>query len=455
MPLPLRIIRFLAPVAIALAATFAPHAAASRGHSDQTKLVIGFRHGVTASDVRRLLGSVVRVKTIVHLRAAVLRAPSADARAAIERLRRAGLLAYAEPDRILVRVAQDPYVQAVPTDPLWPQQWGAAKLEGPAAWAVTNGSSKTIVAVLDTGVDFGQPDLQGAFVPGYDFVNGDSDPSDDQGHGTSVAGLVAARANNGIGVAGLCPQCSVMPVKVIGSDGTGLTSTVAEGMTWAVDHGARVINVSLGGTDSSDVLGRAVQYAQDHGVLVVAAAGNNGSSTPFYPAAYPGVLSVAGSDENDQLYSWSDSGSWVDVAAPGCDMATLRGGGFGNFCGTSASTPVVSGLAGLAFSFAPTATAAAVAHAIESTAVAESGVAFGRVDAALTLRALGAVLHTAQAAPVPVTAPAGPVAGHRTAPASHRRRRARRRRSTAARPIRSASSHSGSSRGWNRRQGRG
>ena len=345
------------------------------------------------------------VARLRHLHAAVLRGSRAATRATVRRLERAGLVAYAEPDRVLVRVAQDAYQQLVPSDPLWPQQWGAAAIEAPAAWAVTTGTPGTVVAVLDTGVDPSQPDLAGALVPGYDFVNGDADPSDDFGHGTSVAGILAARLDNGAGVAGMCPNCAVMPVKVIGSDGNGLTSTIAQGMTWAVDHGARVINMSMGGPDASDVLASAVEYAQAHGVLVVAAAGNNGSSNAFYPAAYPGVLSVAASDPNGQLYPWSDSGSWVDVAAPGCDVAPAMGGGFGNFCGTSASTPVVSGLAGLAFSFAPAATSARVEQAIESTAAPVGGVQFGGVDAARMLQALGATLRPAPPAPAPAATP--------------------------------------------------
>jgi subtilisin family serine protease len=394
-------------VATALAPSAAAHGGGAAARPARTDVVVGFRHGVSASAVRRALAGAraVDVARLRHLHAAVLRGSRAATRATVRRLERAGLVAYAEPDRVLVRVAQDAYEQLVPSDPLWPQQWGAAAIEAPAAWAVTTGTPAAVVAVLDTGVDPSQPDLAGALVPGYDFVNGDADPSDDFGHGTSVAGILAARLDNGAGVAGMCPNCAVMPVKVIGSDGNGLTSTIAQGMTWAVDHGARVINMSMGGPDASDVLASAVEYAQAHGVLVVAAAGNNGSSNAFYPAAYPGVLSVAASDPNGQLYPWSDSGSWVDVAAPGCGPAPLRGGGFGNFCGTSASTPVVSGLAGLAFSFAPAATAARVEQALESTAAPVGGVQFGGVDAARMLQALGATLRPAPPAPAPAATP--------------------------------------------------
>jgi subtilisin family serine protease len=303
-----------------------------------------------------------------------------------------------------MRITDAKLMEDTPTDPLWGQQWGAALTKAPTAWAVTKGFPSTVVAVLDTGVDQSQPDLRGAFVAGYDFVNNDADPSDDLGHGTAVAGLVAARGNNGLGGAGSCPRCSIMPVKVAAADGTASEANVASGITWATDHGARVINLSLGGPYGTTVAG-AVSYARSRGVLVAAAAGNNGNSNLVYPAANPGVLSVAASQPNDQLYSWSNYGSWVAVAAPGCDLTTLRGAGYGEFCGTSASTPVVSGLAALAMSYAPTASADAIKQAITSSAHGVGGVIYGRVDFAGTLAALGATFQTA---PQPVASPKSP-----------------------------------------------
>jgi subtilisin family serine protease len=151
----------------------------------------------------------------------------------------------------------------------------------------------------------------------------------------------------------------------------------------------------------------AVSYARSRGLLVVAAAGNNGNSNPFYPAANPGVLSVAATQPNDLLYSWSNHGDWVAVAAPGCDLATFRGATYGEFCGTSASTPVVSGLAALAMSYAPGASADAIKQAITSSAHRVGGVTYGRVDFAGTLAALGATFPTARPS---ATAPSVPVA---------------------------------------------
>jgi subtilisin family serine protease len=271
-------------------------------------------------------------------------------------------VAYAELDGTL-------QATATPNDTYWPQQWGPAKINAPTAWDNTTGASSTVVAVLDTGVTYSQPDLQGRFVAGYDFINNDSDPTDDNGHGTETAGIVGATSNNATGVAGMCWSCSIMPVKVLDSTAYGSWSAVSSGITWATDHGAKVISMSLAGTTGGSTLQNAVTYAQNHDVLVVAAAGNNGNTTPMYPAAFAGVLSVAGTQSTDALYSWSTYGSWVSVAAPGCDYTTTRSGGYGSFCGTSAATPVTAGVAALARSLNPAATASQVASAMESSAV--------------------------------------------------------------------------------------
>lgn len=227
-------------------------------------------------------------------------------------------------------------------------------------------------------------------MPGFDVVNNDFDPQDDNGHGTAAAGVIAARTNNAQGKAGVCWNCAVMPVKVLGASGSGTTSAIASGILWAVAHGADVINLSLGGTGTTSALADAVAQAASQGVVVVAAAGNNGNTTPFYPAAYPQVISVAGTTSADGRYEWSTYGSWVQVAAPGCNIAPEAGGGYVNFCGTSAATPVVSGIAGLAYSLEPTLSKSTFELALRSAAVPLGTIVqYGRVDAAATLEALG------------------------------------------------------------------
>jgi subtilisin family serine protease len=401
--------RFLlcAILVLASACAFPPASGAARRPHGFVRVLVKLRHEPPRAWQHVLAGLGARSDgRLRHLRVQIVRVPRARAAAAVRRLRRSPSVAFAERNRVVLHITAANYVQALPSDPLWRQQWGAAKLDAPVAWAVTKGSPDVVVAVLDTGVDFTQPDLQGAFVPGYDFVNHDADPTDDHGHGTAVAGVVAARADNGIGGSGLCPRCSIMPVKVVGADGTATELNVASGITWAADHGARVINLSLGGSYGSTVAD-AVRYATDKGVLVVAAAGNNGSSTPFYPAAYAGALSVGATQADDTLYAWSDFGSWVAVAAPGCDQSTGLNNTYVAFCGTSASTPVVAGLAALAMSYAPNASTDAIRSAITSTAQHVSGVAYGRVDAAATLSALGARFAAAPPPPATPSSPSG------------------------------------------------
>jgi subtilisin family serine protease len=276
--------------------------------------------------------------------------------------------------------------QQIPHDQFWPGQWSPVKTRAPRAWDLTTGSRGVVVAILDTGIDPTQPDLRGKLVPGYDYVNGDPDPSDDNGHGTAVAGIVAADSNNGIGVAGYCWHCRLMPVKVLDAAGVGSTSALAQGIVWATDHGAQVINASLGSSTDDATVAAAAQHARLHGVLVVAAAGNNSNSILEYPAALPGVVSVAASDERDQLYDFSNSGS--ALAAPGDNSTTAWGGGYESFLGTSSAAPVVSGIAALGISANPAASPAQVEEALKAGAVPVPGVVFGRVDAYGTVHAL-------------------------------------------------------------------
>jgi len=325
---------------------------------------------------------------------------------AIEELAEAPAVEYVERDAAVQSFT------TTPNDTLWEQQWGPMLVRAPTAWDATMGSPGIIVAVLDTGIDSTHPDLQDAVVPGYDFVEGDAFPTDDNGHGTATAGVIGARTNNSRGQAGLCWRCSLMPIKVLNANRSGTTSAVAAGLVWAVDNGARVISMSLGGSEPTRTLAEAVDYAVRKGAVLVAAAGNESSQNLSYPAAYVGVIGVAGSDQKDVLYSWSNYGSWVPVAAPGCNIAPFLRGEYVNFCGTSAAAPVVAGIAGLALSGRPLATRTEVENALfRSANPIGTSVRYGRVNAELTLAALG-VKPTSPApalsppVPVPVPAPA-------------------------------------------------
>jgi len=283
---------------------------------------------------------------------------------------------YAEPN-YLVRAHLDP------NDFYYPNQWAHPVINSPAAWDLSTGSSAVTVAVIDTGVDMDHPELLPQIAEnGYDFANNDSNPDDDNGHGTHVAGIIAATGNNHQGIAGMAWQTQIMPVKVLDSDGSGDDAGTALGITYAVAHGADIINLSLGGVGNSTTLYNAVKYAYNHGVLVVASGGNcgdvnyerNGCSSEnqtIYPAAYDTeVFAVAATSDTDSAASFSNRGAYVDIAAPGVDIiSTYRNGGYAVFNGTSQAAPHVSGLAALLLTIDPALTVQEIQTHIETASV--------------------------------------------------------------------------------------
>ncbi len=241
----------------------------------------------------------------------------------------------------------------VPNDPYYTNQWFLNKIKAPSAWDVTHGNSSTIVAILDTGISTTHPDLAGKVVATQKYSSS-ATADDTNGHGTHSAGVASADTDNSTGVAGLGYSISLQNVKVLGDSGSGLYSDTISGITWAADHGAKVINISLGGTLDSASMHSAVDYAWSKGAVIVAAAGNSASSSPFYPAAYPSVIAVAATTDLDRLASFSNYGDWVDVAAPGISIYStgIVSGtpGYDYQSGTSFSSPLTAGLAGLLFS---------------------------------------------------------------------------------------------------------
>jgi len=229
------------------------------------------------------------------------------------------------------------------------RQWAIPKIMAPQAWEVTSGANSVVIAVLDTGIDKQQEDLVGKVIAEVNFT--DSPTTDDiYGHGTHIAGIIAAWAENGAGVAGLAHDCRLMNVKVADDQGRFDSSVAAKGVNWAVEHGANVINMSLVSTEPSPELEEAINYAWNQGVIVVAAAGNLVGTEVVYPAYYSNCIAVAATDSNDCVASWSSQGGWVDVAAPGVDIySTLPDNKYGNKSGTSMAAAHVSGLAGLLF----------------------------------------------------------------------------------------------------------
>lgn len=243
----------------------------------------------------------------------------------------------------------------VPNDALYSQyQWNLPSIETEKGWTVSKGDDEVIVAVLDTGVQTNHPDLQGKLAEGMNIVNEAAAPEDDVGHGTHVSGIIGASVNNGEGVAGVSWFNRIMPVKVLDSSGAGSTYAVAQGVIWAVDHGAKVINMSLGNYAEADFLHDAIKYAYERDVVLVAASGNDNTERPGYPAAYPEVFAVAATNNNKEKASFSNYGDYIDVAAPGDSIAsTYPGSQYAALSGTSMASPHVAALAGLIRSVNP------------------------------------------------------------------------------------------------------
>jgi len=250
---------------------------------------------------------------------------------------------------------------AVPNDPLYTDgsQTYLTTVRLPEAWDLIRDASSQVIAVVDTGVDHLHPDLAGRTVPGYNVVNPAEPPTDYvptnppsfAGHGTMVAGVAAANTGNATGIAGAAWSGNIMPIKVFRPNGIALDSDIATGIAWAADHGARIINLSLGGPGDSPVLHEAIQYATNSGALVVAAGGNSADATPQYPAAFPEVLAVSATDHAGVLTSFSTRGDWIDIAAPGYKIiSTIPSADRRLYLtadGSSFSAPLVSGVAAL------------------------------------------------------------------------------------------------------------
>jgi subtilisin family serine protease len=237
----------------------------------------------------------------------------------------------------------------VPNDTLYSKyQWNLPEIATNKGWNVTRGKDDVVVAIVDTGVQSDHPDLQGRLVEGTNIIDPTQPPDDDVGHGTHVAGIIAAQVNNNEGVAGMTWYTKIMPVKALDSSGAGTTYSVAEGIIWATDHGADVINMSLGNYANAQFLHDAVKYAYDHGVVLVAATGNDNTDRPGYPAAYPEVFAVGATNEDESRAEYSNYGDYVDVTAPGTSIAsTYPGSRYAALSGTSMACPHVSALASL------------------------------------------------------------------------------------------------------------
>lgn len=334
------------------------------------------------------------------------------------------------------------------TQPPWDPGTPGADIEMEAAWDITTGDSSIVIAMIDTGIDFDHPEFSGRIWTnpgegsdgldldgngynddqhGYDFANNDPNPQDDHQHGSHVSGIAAANGNNGIGIAGMNWECKIMPLKVLNAQGSGFAADIAEAITYAVNEGAHVISLSLGG-GGSPIQEQAIEFAVAAGVIVVAAMGNDNSGALFYPAAYDSVISVGATNSRDERalgelcadppVAGSNFGHWIDVCAAGDNVWStipVTMGSYGRYCLTSQATPHVAGLATLILTLRPDYTADSVTRLIRLSAEDQVGLpaedtpgfdiyhGWGRINARAALQALAMDFSPILSVPGPQT----------------------------------------------------
>lgn len=369
------------------------------------RLLVQTRAGLSDKDLAKIVSTHgAKARRIGRSQLAVVDLPANASETAIAMLlARHPQLKSAELD---MRIAP----AVVPNDPYLGSEWHLNRLGAQQAWDGAQGAGIRI-AILDTGVDGTHPDLAGRMVAGWNFYDGNADTSDVNGHGTAVAGAAAASTNNGTGVAGIAGQAQLMPVRIADPNAYAYWSTVAQGLTWAADQGAKVANISYSGVAGSATVQSAASYMRSKGGLVVVAAGNNGIDEGIAPTTT--MIPVSATDDADTLTSWSSYGSFVAVSAPGLNIwTTTRGGGYGAWWGTSLASPVVAGTVALLMSARPALPNTTIESLLYGTAV-DLGTAgrdprygYGRVNAAAAMQAvLSAAAPDAQAPTVSLNAP--------------------------------------------------
>ncbi len=341
------------------------------GHTTQAyvegQVIVGFRPGAAAKAMEAVLAQSLEqgakpgmqpagaapqvIREIPALNAFVLQTSAAAADELMTGLKAEASVRYVERNYL----ASSAYKPSDPDYSDTTKSYGLHKINAERAWGTIKGSAAVTVAVVDSGLSMTHPEFAGRIVPGWDFVNDDADPSDDQGHGAHVAGIIAAAMDNGQGLTGVAPEVSIMPVKVLNAMNTGAWADIAAGIVYAADHGARIINLSLGGPVDDIVLLDAVRYAAGKGVFIAAAGGNVPDGGPFYPASYDETFAVVATDSNHVRWTSSNFGDCVDIAAPGVGIWSTAWTAadpitYTRKTGTSMAAAYVSGVAALLLS---------------------------------------------------------------------------------------------------------
>ncbi|AKV67086.1 Alkaline phosphatase [Microcystis panniformis FACHB-1757] len=385
----------------AATSTLAPHA--------PNQLILKFKQGITSAEVAqfRSLFGAVSTQTIKLTGSEIWNlSGSLSVEKILAQYGSNPIFEYIEPDYILTKGTITPKA-TFPNDPSFNQLWGLhntgqsggtpdADIDAPEAWDIQTGNPNLVIGVIDTGVDYNHPDLAGNIwtnpgeiandgidndgngyvddIRGWDFAYNDNNPSDVQGHGTHVAGTIAGKGNNGVGVTGVAWNAKIMPLKFLNDQGSGSTSNAILAINYATDKGVKLTNNSWGGGGYSQALYDAINAAGQAGALFIAAAGNssaNADINPMYPAAYnlDNIVSVASTTRTDDLSWFSNYGlNSVDLGAPGSDIYSLApGGGYATLSGTSMASPHVAGAAALLWSQNPTWTAQQVKNALMNT----------------------------------------------------------------------------------------
>ncbi len=327
------------------------------------RIVVQHRLGADRTAAQRMfLAHGARVaRHDASLNVSVLRVDPARRDRILAELEASGQFNFVEPDYAA-------HGMLVPNDPNYSSQWHLLAIQAPSAWNITTGSTGVPIAMIDSGVDSTHPDLASKIAAGWSFLTGTADTHDVLGHGTITTGAAAAIGNNSTGVAGIAWNNPIMPLVVLNASDYASYSNIASAITYAADHGARIVNISIGGTSPSSVMQSAVNYAWSKGTVIFAASGNGGGAL-YYPAACQNVVSVGATDSTDTIASFSSYGSGLGLVAPGVNIfSTTNGGGYGSFSGTSVSSPVAAGVAALVLSYAPSLSASALVSALEMNA---------------------------------------------------------------------------------------